>query len=532
MSMQSNSGSDRDDDSAPASGQTDQADVLEELEKALEATLAEIELASLPAHPQAGQDGEASPEHEPAQPAPEQSEDFHLHGLRAGVAQSVTATPPWLKTSPPFVPNGRNPWPEEAQSIRAAAARNDMEPVRPAPTHAERMFGQRTAPVFLRIAHPQSGHAANDPRSGRTPREGVRRREPSWHGYDHAWQDDAVLRRLTQRPPAEADEALDDSSPPRGWLVWAGHAAFAAVLAGGVAFSLVQFLNLRPASNGGQEKFGIASLSTLAAGTESKLAAPGKNSPRLITSALSGAMNRPVAFGVNVEGAAPGASIVIRGMPAGSRMTAGSAEAEGMWRVPIRELARAAVMPPPDFVGTMNLSVDLRLADSSVADSDVQQLKWTASVPDFVVPKPVTTTVVKSDSGPFPPPAPRTVGNAAAAAGGETQVVERQSGRAQVPTSRQLERDEIANLLRRGQSALQNGDFAAARLLLRRAAEAGNAQAALALAATYDPTALKELGALGTKADVAQARLWYRKAADAGSAEAMQRLQLIAQQSP
>jgi TPR repeat protein len=124
------------------------------------------------------------------------------------------------------------------------------------------------------------------------------------------------------------------------------------------------------------------------------------------------------------------------------------------------------------------------------------------------------------------------VGNAAAVAGGETQVVERQSGRAQVPTSRQLERDEIANLLRRGQSALQNGDFAAARLLLRRAAEAGNAQAALALAATYDPTALKELGALGTKADVAQARLWYRRAADAGSAEAMQRLQLIAQQSP
>jgi len=30
---------------------------------------------------------------------------------------------------------------------------------------------------------------------------------------------------------------------------------------------------------------------------------------------------------------------------------------------------------------------------------------------------------------------------------------------------------------------------------------------------------------------VAQARLWYRRAADAGSAEALQRLQMIAQQS-
>jgi hypothetical protein len=531
MSIKLTSGSDRDDDTAPASGQASQAGVLEELERVLEASLAEIEVASGPANPQAGQDGAASSEHEPAEPAAEQAEDFHLHGLRARAAPSVTATPPWLTTSPPFVPNDRSPWPEQAQSIRAAAAGNGTEPLRPAPPHAERMFGQRTAPVFPRIAHPQPGQPANDLRSERPPRAAVRCREPSRHGYDDAWQDD-VLRRLAQRPPAQADEVLDDSFPPRSWLVWAGHAAFATVLAGGVAFCLVQFLNLRPASNGGQEKFGIASLSTLDAGTESKLAAPGKSSPRLITSALSGAMNRPVAFGVNVEGAAPGASIVIRGMPAGSRMTAGTAEAEGTWRVPIRELARAAVMPPPDFVGTMNLSVDLRLADSSVADSDVQQLKWTASVPDFVVPKPVTTTVVKPDSGPFPPPVPGTVENAPAAAGGETQVVERQSGRAQVPTARQLERDEIANLLRRGQSALQNGDIAAARLLLRRAAEAGNAQAAMALAATYDPTALKELGALGTKADVAQARLWYRRAADAGSAEAMQRLQQMAQQSP
>jgi hypothetical protein len=211
-------------------------------------------------------------------------------------------------------------------------------------------------------------------------------------------------------------------------------------------------------------------------------------------------------------------------------MTAGSAEGEGTWRVPIRELARAAVMPPPDFVGTMNLSVDLRLADGSVADSDVQQVKWTASAPDFVVPKPVTTTVVKPDSGPFSPPAPRTVGIAPAAAGGESQVNKRQADRVQEPTSRHLERDEIANLLKRGQSALQNGDISAARLLLRRAAEAGEAQAALALAATYDPIALKELGVLGTKADVAQARLWYRRAADA--AEALQRLQQIAQQSP
>jgi hypothetical protein len=529
--MKLTSGSDSQDSIVPAADQVDQAEVLEKLERALEASLAEIQLASEHGHSQAEQDdGAALPEYEPVPSAAEQLEDFHFQGSRARVAASVTATPPWLRASPPFVPNDRNPWPERAQPVQAAG--DGTEPLRRAHPHGELTFGQRPAPVFLRNAHPQSRQPANDLRAERPPPEGVRRREPSRHGPDDAWQDD-VLRRLTQRPPAE-DDVLEQSSPQRSRLVWAGHAAFATVLAGGVAFGLLQLLNLRPASNGGQERFSIASLSPLAAGTARPAAAPSRISPRLITSPLSGAMNRPVAFGVNVDGAAPGASIVIRGLSAGAHMTAGSAEGEGTWRVPIRELARAAVMPPPDFVGTMNLSVDLRLADGSVADSDVQQVKWTASAPDFVVAKPVTTTVVKPESGPFPPPAPaaaRTVGSAPAAAGGESQAVKRQADRVQEPTSRHLERDEIANLLKRGQSALQNGDISAARLLLRRAAEAGESQAALALAATYDPMALKELGVLGTKADMAQARLWYRRAADAGSTEALQRLQQIAQQS-
>ena len=565
MSMKLTSGSDRDDDPPAALDPADQADVLEELERALEASLAEIELATLPVHPPAAQDHAASPEHEPVEPAASQPEDFHGHGLRARATANVTPTPQWLRTSPPFVPHDRIPWPEAAQPVQPAAVGNGAEPLRRAHPHAARTFGKRPAPVFLRNAHPQPAQPANDLRSGRPPPENLRRREPSrhgqiapWHGdarqddayqddsqhdnaqhdnarQDSAWQDNArkddVLRRLTQRPPAEADETLDRSSPQRSRLARVGQAALATVLAGGVAFGLLQLLNLRPPSSGGKEKLGIASLSPFAGGTASSVATPGKN-PRLVTSALSGATNRPVAFGVNVEGAAPGASIVVRGMPAGSRMTAGSAEGEGTWRVPVRELARAAVMPPPDFVGTMNLSVDLRLADGGVADSDVQQLKWTAGAPDLVVPKPVTTTVVRPNAGPFPPPAPRAVAIAPAAADSKTQVAEPGSARAPAPAARQLERDEIANLLKRGQSALQNADISAARLLLRRAAEAGDAQAALALAATYDPAALKEIGALGAKADLAQARLWYRRAADAGSTEALQRLQLIAQQSP
>ena len=96
---------------------------------------------------------------------------------------------------------------------------------------------------------------------------------------------------------------------------------------------------------------------------------------------------------------------------------------------------------------------------------------------------------------------------------------------------RHLDREEVANLLKRGQIALQNGDLSAARLLLNRAAEAGDAQAAMALGATYDPRVLRELRALGASADVEKARSWYQKAAEMGASEANQRLQQLAQQS-
>jgi TPR repeat protein len=98
------------------------------------------------------------------------------------------------------------------------------------------------------------------------------------------------------------------------------------------------------------------------------------------------------------------------------------------------------------------------------------------------------------------------------------------------PPMHHLDRDEVANLLERGQGFLQSGDIAAARLFLRRAADSGHAQAALALAATYDPLALKEFGVLGITPDVEMARFWYEKASQLGSAEAIRRLQRLAQQ--
>ena len=82
-----------------------------------------------------------------------------------------------------------------------------------------------------------------------------------------------------------------------------------------------------------------------------------------------------------------------------------------------------------------------------------------------------------------------------------------------------------------GKASSISGDVAAARLMLQRAAEAGDVHAALALASTFDPNTIQKLGIQGLAADEAMARLWYERAAQFGSPEAPQRLQQLANQT-
>jgi TPR repeat protein len=93
-----------------------------------------------------------------------------------------------------------------------------------------------------------------------------------------------------------------------------------------------------------------------------------------------------------------------------------------------------------------------------------------------------------------------------------------------------LDPGEIASSLRRGNDLIASGDLAAARLVLRRAANAGDAHAAMTLAGTYDPVVLEKLGVHGFVPDAAMARVWYEKARKAGSPAAPQRLEVLANQ--
>jgi hypothetical protein len=97
--------------------------------------------------------------------------------------------------------------------------------------------------------------------------------------------------------------------------------------------------------------------------------------------------------------------------------------------------------------------------------------------------------------------------------------------------TRQIDQDELTSMLRRADDFIKSGDLSSARLLLRRAAEAGNVQAALTLAGTFDPNVLAALGLQDGAADIAMARLWYERAEQFGSSEAPRRLRQLANNS-
>ena len=69
-------------------------------------------------------------------------------------------------------------------------------------------------------------------------------------------------------------------------------------------------------------------------------------------------------------------------------------------------------------------------------------------------------------------------------------------------------------------------------MVLQPAAASRDAEAALALASTYDPLILRQLKVYGFAADVDMARTWYERATEFGSPEAPRRLEMLTKAKP
>jgi TPR repeat protein len=71
------------------------------------------------------------------------------------------------------------------------------------------------------------------------------------------------------------------------------------------------------------------------------------------------------------------------------------------------------------------------------------------------------------------------------------------------------------------------GDVASARLLYERAADAGEARAALRLGETFDSVFLDHPRLRGVRGDSGTAVFWYRRARDLGATEVASRLKSL-----
>lgn len=225
--------------------------------------------------------------------------------------------------------------------------------------------------------------------------------------------------------------------------------------------------------------------------------------PRLVTDGAVMDSDDEILIGAVAEGPTSGASAVISGLAPGTLLSNGTPWGATGWIVPAPELAQTTIRPPQDFKGTMEYSVTLKRADNTVIDQKNIRLDWNPKTESSVAKsdlKPVkvqTTTITRAQAEPTPP----------------------------APQAMEMTAEEVTLILKRGEKMLMSGDLAGARLLFRRAADARSAEAAYALAATYDPVVLRRLGVLGVGPDIASARDWYEKAKEFGSKEAPKRLE-------
>lgn len=304
---------------------------------------------------------------------------------------------------------------------------------------------------------------------------------------------DVAVKDLRRRLSLDPDLVLQPPIRERqsSAVPWVGRMIFVLVMAAMIALgvTLVMFPNEARKDAGGLARAVAPLLEGMSGGGGGASVQPA----RLIVESQKGFANEPIPLGVSLDAASGSETLTLVGLANGTKLSAGAPLGLTGWQVSAREIGNAMAYAPKDFVGVMDAAIDLRSPRDRLMDSQFVRLEW--------MPKKETRLTT--------PPAPRLEQPKPA------------------PAIQSLEPDELATLMRRGEDFLKNGDIASARLILRRAANAGHAQAALALGVTFDPRFLAEQGVLGFAPDVAQARAWYERAAELGSSEAARRLERL-----
>jgi hypothetical protein len=224
-----------------------------------------------------------------------------------------------------------------------------------------------------------------------------------------------------------------------------------------------------------------------------------------VASTISAEPGARVPFQIRVTPEAPRDSFVrVRGLPSTSALSDGYAIAAGSWTVALDALPDLYIMLAPVPEGPFAILITLLGGDGAVL-SEVRCSLIVAATPPQREAAPGSADMLKSGSAEslsLLAPAP-------------------------VPVMSPENRVRAAHFLEKGDELLAEGNIAPARLLYERAIGLGLAQAAMALAATYDPSELSKLNAQGIAPDISEARRWYERARELGAKVADERLRRL-----
>jgi hypothetical protein len=113
-----------------------------------------------------------------------------------------------------------------------------------------------------------------------------------------------------------------------------------------------------------------------------EIASPRTTSQQLTVSAVRPLLADEVAtLMVSANDADPKAAVEISGLAAGSALSAGMQVGPNTWQLSAEGLDRAVITPPRSFVGAMDLTLELHLAEGAVADRKslrILRYGWTA----------------------------------------------------------------------------------------------------------------------------------------------------------
>jgi hypothetical protein len=229
------------------------------------------------------------------------------------------------------------------------------------------------------------------------------------------------------------------------------------------------------------------------------------------TVAIAPAEDTPLAIHVGPADAIPRSSFVrVRGLPPGATLSEGFAIAPGLWAVPLNGLPKLLIRIPAALADEARLTLSLVTVDGKVYG----ETSLTLVKPERKLDKP---------AGP-PAETAATTHARSPAVSGEPQARSAPAVADFEAAPAAVDLQQARALVAKGNEKLAGGNIAAARMFFRRAADAGLAEGAFALATTYDPEELSRLKVVGLKSDTAAARHWYERAHALGAKGVEERL--------